>query len=386
MPELVFNQKDVRELQRQCLHHNVFPPFLMHCMNGKPPKVFKVLSPMVNECIEQLSSMSFENVNSVVQAIPSGLRMMVEPVEEPFSKEYLRRVAEYCIATEVDKGYSPVSDVVNPHPEQSHVLEALPELRELIDKRGLLQLTEEFTLMDGGIRYRDHVLHYHQFLRRGFSSNPNFDFLGTLARYRNETGSQNSFRIAIDHRRIMNFTDYRSGFEKDGWYGPRFNREKLDDPKSIGLTVIERLNPDSLLDQYPVLKTEFLWKTNEGKSIKSLEIEELNSPKRPYDNWHINRYLHAERDMENQVFRHFDGAAKVYPQDSYAERFLQTMPTNTPCQNYIKLFRIDGQIDLDDWLSLIGMFYKGNEMIIQYFDPERYDEVFRPLRENYTDD
>ena len=380
MAELIFNAKDVRELKRQCLHHNVFPLFLGHCMNGDPPRVFALLSPMIDDCVEQLNLMTYSEVKQVVESVPAGLRMMIEPVSEPLTPEYLRRVVEYCIAVEIEKGYSPVSDVVNPRPDKSEVFLVVPEMSELIDGDGLVQLTDEFTLFDGGIRYRDFVLHYHQFLRRGFSSNPNFDFLGTLARYRNETGGENAFRVAIDHRRIMRLDDYRQTIERDTWYGPAFDREKLDDPDYVGLTVVGRIHPNSL-DSYPIEKTEFFWKRNEGDSIKTVEIEELSSTSRPYDNWHINRYVHAERDMCNQVFRHFDGAVKVYAQNNYAKRIGQTMPHHMRCNHYVKLFRIDGEILLDDWLSLVGMFYKGNEMVIEYFDPDLFDDKFRPIRE-----
>lgn len=57
------------------------------------------------------------------------------------------------------------------------------------------------------------------------------------------------------------------------------------------------------------------------------------------------------------------------------------MPKNARPAHYIKLFRIDGAIDLDDWLSLVSMFYKGNEMVLEYFDPKLFNEEFRPIRE-----
>jgi hypothetical protein len=348
-------------------------------MGGEPPRVFAVLSKIVEDCLEQLREMSVSEVKQIVESIPAGLRMMVEPVTEPLTEEYLNRVAEYAIAVELEKGYSPVSDVVHSHPEQSYVLEELPELRDLIDNDGLIKLNANFVLFDGGIRYRDFVLHYHQFLRRGFSCNPNFDFLSALAKYRNGTGRSNNFRIAIDHRRLMRFEDYRQTIERDRWYGPAFDREKLDDPGRIGLTVVGRINPNAL-DSYPIEKTEFLMKLNEGEAIKTLEIEELSSSSNPYDGWHINRYLHAERDMPNKVFCHFDGAAKVYAPNKYKNRISQTMPNQPRCDYYIKLFRIDGEIILEDWLSLVGMFYKGNEMVIEYFDPKLFDEKIRPLR------
>lgn len=380
MAELVFHDRAIRELRRQCLHHNVFPLFLGHCLGGKPPRVYSALKPVLDKCVEQLSEMSVDEVKQVVDSVPAGYRMMLEPIEEPLTLEYLTRVAEYCVAAEIQKEFSPVSDVVTPKPDNSAVLATCPNLASKFDDDGLLMLDREFDMFDGGLRHGDSFLHYHQFLRRGFSSNPNFDFLGTLARYCHTTGAHNSFRVAIDHRRIMRFEDYQQVMELDTWFGPKFDRGKLDDPTYVGLTVLGRIYPCSL-DSYPLEKTEFFWKSNEGESVKTLEIEELSCPTKPYDNWHINRYVHSERDMKNRTFRHFDGAAKVYAQNSYQERLNQAMPKNARPSHYIKLFRVDGTTDLDDWLSLVSMFYKGNEMVIEYFDPDLFNNEIRPRRE-----
>lgn len=382
MVGLTFSAKDIRELRRQCLHHNVFPFELGYCMNGEPRRVYAALLPMIDDSVTQLGSMSIAEVKQITESIPAGLRMFIEPIAEPLTPEYLRRVAEYAIAAELQKGYSPVEEVVKPRPHDSEVLSALPEISKLIDDDGLIKLTSDFTLFDGGIRYGEYMLHYHQFLRRGFSSNPNFDFLGTLARYRNETGRNNDFRIAIDHRRLMRHDDYQEIVELDTWFGPAFDPSKLDDPNYVGLTVVGRIYPNSL-DSYPIDKTEFLWKRNEGTSIKTLEVEELSSPTKPYDGWHINRYVHAERDMAKHVFCHFDGAAKVYAQANYSSRVQQQMPRHIRCNHYLKLFRIDGKIRLNDWLSLMAMFYKGNEMVVEYFDPEQFNEKIRPMRERH---
>ena len=177
----------------------------------------------------------------------------------------------------------------------------------------------------------------------------------------------------------MMFADWQQTIELDTWYGPKFDPDILDDPNHKGLTVVGREYPTPL-DQYPLIKTEFLWKTNEGENVKTLEIEELSCPSKPYDNWHINRYAHAERDIVKKTFRHFDGAAKVYRQNEYPARFEKTMPNNSRPAHYLKLFRIDGTIDLSDWLSLLSMFYKGNEMVIEHFDPEQFATKIQPQR------
>ena len=338
---------------------------------------------VVNSVREQLECMDVNELQAVVASISPGFRMMIEPVEEPITNEYLRRLVDSCIATEVQKAYSPVSDVVQSMPPSSEVIQACPELTAGFDREGLLILTDDFQLLDGGIRYGDYLLYYHQFLRRGFSSNPNFDFTGSLARYRTTTSSVNDFRVAIDHRRIMSFSEYRQVMELDTWYGPRFDREKLDDPSHVGLTVVGRSHPSPFQSSYPLEKTEFLWRTNEGEGVKTLEIEEMSCRDEPYDRWHINRYAHSERDMVRQTFRHFDGAAKVYRQNDYIQRLDKGMPNNVRPAYYVKLFRIDGSIEFAAWLSLLSMFYKGNEMIVEYFDPEGFGEKYRPIIERW---
>jgi hypothetical protein len=90
--------------------------------------------------------------------------------------------------------------------------------------------------------------------------------------------------------------------------------------------------------------------------------------------------VHAERDLQNKAFRHFDGAAKVYHQNSYTSRLELAMPKNPRPAHYLKLFRIDGAIELQDWLSLVSMFFKGNEMVIEYFDPNLYRTQIQPQR------
>lgn len=98
----------------------------------------------------------------------------------------------------------------------------------------------------GGIIYRGHVLHYHQGLRRGFSSNPNFDFLELFLRYRKASAGLNTFRIGIDHRRLMEARFYNEECERDHWYGALFDRERLDDRNDVGLTSFVRTQPSPL--------------------------------------------------------------------------------------------------------------------------------------------
>ena len=47
------------------------------------------------------------------------------------------------------------------------------------------------------------------------------------------------------------------------------------------------------------------------------------------------------------------------------------------------MFRIDGDIDLREWIDLLGYYFRGNEMILEYFDPETFNKEFRPRIEQH---
>lgn len=54
----------------------------------------------------------------------------------------------------------------------------------------------------------------------------------------------------------------------------------------------------------------------------------------------------------------------------------------------MKLFGIDGGVDMNWWLGLVGFFYQGNQMVLEYFDTEEYERRFgeqdREFRESYS--
>ena len=182
------------------------------------------------------------------------------------------------------------------------------------------------------------------------------------------------FRIALDHRRIMAKEFYRQIVERDTWYGPHFDAAKLDDCNAVGLTVVGR-NKSSLFELTNHLdRTEFFWSCRKG--IKTLEIEEISSLGYEFDSYYFNRYIHSERVTDKRVFRHLDGAVKVYLKNEYPIRANSRLPNEPRSHRKVKLFRIDGGLALESWLELIAMFYKSSEMIIEYFNPEEFKLLF----------
>lgn len=370
------SDKKVDEFVKQCKHFNVFPIFLDEYLDEKGVHpLCSRLCDLVKECHEYLMAMTDIEVDSLVNNFPEGIKAMIDHRDSMLKRDdLLKRIAFYYMVSLVYQKYLSFKQIISSDLSDSEVLKMYPELQECFDEEGLLNLDQRFRLSDGGVHYKEHILHYHQFLRRDYSSNPNYDFLGRFAGYYYKSGTNNKSRIAIDHNRIMPKAWFKRIMERDTWFGPRFDRSRLDDPNYVGLTVVKR-NKNSLFEHTNHLdRTECYWSHRNG--VKSLEIEEISSEDFLYDSYYINRYTHSERDVEKKLLRHFDGAVKVYLKDNYMKRFETSMPKEPKCYKKIKLFRIDGDIDIDGWIELTSFFYKSNEMIIEYFNPKDFEQIF----------
>lgn len=243
-----------------------------------------------------------------------------------------------------------------------------------MDDDGLLVLNDRFQLHDCGIFYSGFVLHYHHLLRRGYMSNPNFDFLGAFAEYARASAAVNQFRIAIDHSRIMEQRWFENVVEMDTWRGPPFDASALDNPSAVGLTVVGR-NKNSLFRlTNSLLFTDFLWTLRDD--VKTFQAEEVSDVGYLFGPYNLNRYVHAERDIANGVLRHFNGAVKVYRKEDYSARVDAHLPKASRSFGKPKLFRIDGSIGVDEWINLVSLFMKGNEMVIEYFNPAAFQKMF----------
>ena len=377
MKNLPVAKSDIERLQSQCRHYNIFPIFLPHYYPSpkKNHPVGQTLENLVTECMEYLEAMSLAEVASLVDSMQPVLKMILDfDPTQPLDGHARERVAIYYLAGVVQEGYISFHDALFPDPRDNEVLRVYPELVNKMDEDGLLLLDAEFQPMDMGVLYRDHMLHYHQCLRRGFSSNPNFDFLGRFLRYRQDNPNC-EFRVAVDLNRIMRREFVEHICELDTWFGPRFDREHLDDPYAVGLTVIKRRKPSPFeIGEGELDRTEFFWSYKDG--VKTFEAEEISTPNHKFGSFFINRYVHAERDVSAARLRHFDGAVKVYCEDTYANRFEKYMPNEPRSFAKPKLFRVDGDIDLDHWIELTAHFFKGNEMLIEYFDPDQFEKRF----------
>lgn len=375
MDRVPLDESRLKQLVRECKNQNVFPIFLSDRYPAdRSNPLDRLLAELVEDCCALFKAMRPEEMRHLVAELPPGFRQFIDWENTELPEEMLHeKVAVFYIAALIQRDYLSIRDVISPNLEKSLVFETYPELRDRFDADGLLHLDSDFTLSEGGIFYKDHVLHYHQFLRRGFASNPNYDFIGRFARYWRTACDTVAFRIGIDHGRLMKREHYVEFFERDFWFGPQFNVESLDDVNAVGLTIHTR-GPDSIFEMMNHLeRTEFYWSHRSG--IKSVEVEEISRQGYMLDGYYLNRYIHSERDVERSVFRHLDGAVKVYSRDTYATRTSTHLPKETRTSK-VKVFRVDGEIELERWVELVSFFYRSNEMVVEYLNPEQFEAVF----------
>lgn len=252
------------------------------------------------------------------------------------------------------------------------VYKIFPKIRSKLDKHGLVfleDLLSEFEYMRRGVfksKSCNLAIVVHPSFRRSFSyyNSVHFGFLEEFFSLKDRDGVR--LRIAID----WDFIGYAPSFspmeELDYWWGPKFD----DDIAKMPLGLTRHEGNDLEKTYYGISATEFLWKADGTK--KEFELEEIREDLYPLsDETFKCRYIHSIFDTESNVFDHFDGATRSYHGDSYLSRICSKMTDAGKGSDYEKLFRIDGNLDLDTWKSLVTNYLQGNPLIYEYFNQEK---------------
>ena len=375
MHELALDSQKLIELVDKCKHFSISPKDLPSYERGtlKKPGVNGLLIELTNQAVEDLLVLSQEEKKSLVKSYPASFHMYIDIDSIDFDDETdIRKVAVYYISAEIYRRKYSFKKIVNETNDTSTIIKKFQELKGKLDNDNLLCIDDSFIMHDYGIEYRDHIIKYHRLLRSRYLSYSNSKFLGRWISYYVKTKSSNNFRIAVDHHsEVISKENYGRVCEFDTWYGPDFDLNRLDDPDYIGLTIVKR-NKNSLFENdYKLDRTEFFWSYRDD--IKTFEIEEISDNGQWYDHYFFNRYIHSERDVQKGITRHLDGAIKIYIKNNYKSRMDEHLPDKSSYKK-IKLWRIDGNIDVDSWIKLISFFYDGNEMVYEYFDPKGFKE------------
>jgi hypothetical protein len=86
------------------------------------------------------------------------------------------------------------------------------------------------------------------------------------------------------------------------------------------------------------------------------------------------RYVHSIFDEKTNSFEHFDGAIRMYNTDMMLMRIEKDIKSAGKGSRYTKLFRVDGELSISDWKTLVCHYYQANPLIYEYFDEARENE------------
>jgi len=290
--------------------------------------------------------------------------------------------------TEEHISYIPTIGIVATYP--SIVSQLCPDFTR--DKEGLIDfafLKNRFpsNLSVDGFFYSDKfMLMAHPYFRRGLSPKGNF-----APRFVELFWNQNlpdiNASISLDYNRVRINVDSSSYMELDTWYGAQFNSNISDIKDGVSKLIppvhIDEFSRSFLFNDAHSL--DIKWETKNG--IKTFQAEEFKTEK-----WKVIlmgkeyfpvRYLHAEFDIENNFFRHFDGAVHLYTENEYFQRRNSDFNYNAKNNFKIKsisekLFKFNGNFPVESWIEFSSQFMTGNPLIIEYFEgklPKQINDV-----------
>ena len=180
-------------------------------------------------------------------------------------------------------------------------------------------------------------------------------------------------------KEIIHLLFYLDNFfvaESDTWYGAKFSKDidkitdgcvKLKPPLVSNETI-------RYLYFHNVFSLDILWKTKE--TIKEVQLEEFKNDDFiiQYDNdfYYPVRYIHAEYNCKTKCFFHFDGAIHLYRKSEYKVRRENDFKYVNKLHKIIKsrsvkIFKINGDLDIDTWISYTSHFLSGDPLVNEYF-------------------
>jgi hypothetical protein len=294
-----------------------------------------------------------------------------------------------------DISYIQTIGIVASYPNIVNLLNPKIEIdkEELVDFKILKTEYEIKSFFSGYFFSENYMIMANPYFRRGHHQNANFAprFLDIYWAYCKNENKNEEF-ISIDFDRVRINVNTRKYSEFDTWFGAKFSQDiqNIDDG-------IIKLRPPLELDNFDIdfffgstYSLDIKWTSYE--QIKVFQLEEFKTEKQKIIKNDIEyfpvKYIHAEYNIETQSFRHFDGAIHFYTEDEYYIRRDQDFNYNNKNKKQLKtlsqkLFKINGKIDIEDWIELVSHFLSGNPLIFEYFEgkfPDHINDLLEKIR------
>jgi hypothetical protein len=263
----------------------------------------------------------------------------------------------------------------------------------IVDKEGLLNFDklcdsyERKFFANGYLYSKNFMLMIDPYFRRSYHNENHFAprFVDLFWNLKNDAILK---YISLDRNRVRIDVDDSSCIELDTWFGAKFNK----DIKLIPDGNVKLRPPMDLKDFYisfffnDIYALDVKWKTN--GVIKSFQAEEFKTEKVMVNQngkeYHPVRYIHAEYDILESTFRHFDGAMHLYTSEEYYARRDSDFNYNFKNAAHIKtfsqkLFKMNGIIDIETWIQFSSHFLSGNPLMFEYFEGDYPEHIIDML-------
>lgn len=285
---------------------------------------------------------------------------------EPYAEAF--KTAMDTLYDEHEKGWFYNSLVLYTY--KNIAAKAFPKLAEHLknDKDSLINLDfllTEFVYLGQGVFKKndsDLCVVAHPYFRKSLSIFNNFHwiFLDELVALHGQPGIKLKLKLDVDF--IGYAPSYIPSHEFEYWWGPKYN----DDITSIADGLTQYKSDEFERAYYQIDRTEFVWKHEDN--LYTLELEEVRDEPAPtLGDIYGCRYVHSIWDTNKNGFDHFDGAIRSYDMELMLERVEMKMTEMGRRSEYTKLFRIDGNLPLENWKSLVTNYLQGNPQIYEYF-------------------
>ena len=252
------------------------------------------------------------------------------------------------------------------------------------DKRSLVDVRQLNAIAPGVFEYKGLALFAHRYFRRSLSqiNNLNEAFLVKFLSLVDKPDLD--VRIALDPHSIGLPSTYRTPIELQFWWGPGFS----DDLTKIPLGITRHGASEIIQAFHGISHMDFLWHRQDG--IQTLECEEVLLQRTYGTNFNDGaeqdekygfRYVHSMIDENTKLPYHLDGAIREYDVGAYIDRADESIATAGKNSRYVKLWRVDGPLEVNKWKELICHFYRDNTLAGEYLgadDGSRPDELVMP--------
>ncbi len=254
--------------------------------------------------------------------------------------------------------------------------------RRLVPGKGKQLFDFNFHCTKSGVAYRDlHVIPFHYSVER-YNLGLSGGFLRSLSNFVAEHSST-KVRVKISQDILMDMARFRESMTRAYIRGPKeISAAKLQSdsfPEHPHGDITEHLwvedgSHESEVSAwlFPVKGFQVMWSRNGPlKTCQAEEIVRTNNNSAREGSLIYNRYVHAIWDTGTCCFSHFDGGIRGYKERDYDKRESSSIREGRDLSDqYVKLWRLDGEIPFADWADLFVRFFDQNYLALEYMESD----------------